>query len=66
MTRFNRLYHGPACEAADELDCGTTPGNEELGAALVNALRRIDLLERTLVALHYKQEGGMNGEAQLP
>ena len=43
---FNILYLGEARAAAAELDeTGARSTNEELSAALINALRRIDRLE---------------------
>ena len=50
MARFNTLYLGEPTEAADELE-DTDADNGELRAALINALRRIDRLERQVANL---------------
>lgn len=47
MSRFNVLLHGEAADAADALE--DVPADEqELRAALQNAMRRIDRLEKKL------------------
>lgn len=47
MSRFNELYRGEPSTAADQLE--DTPADEqELRAALINALRRIAQLEARL------------------
>ena len=57
--RFNTLYQGSASEAAAELDGGDhtqLATNEELQAALVNALRCIAQLKRRVDALENRRE----------
>jgi len=45
-----KLLHGPPREVADALDEQGKPTDaDELRAALINALRRIDVLERVLL-----------------
>jgi hypothetical protein len=51
VSRLNVLYYGSASDAADELDIGSTPTASELRVALVNALRRIAVLEGTTADL---------------
>ncbi len=50
MSRLNKLLHGEALAAADLLSGDVTPNRDEilleLRAALTNALRRIDRLEK--------------------
>jgi len=44
---FNKLYHGSALDAAEELDAaGGSVDVSDLSAALVNALRQIAELQR--------------------
>jgi len=50
MSRFNTLYLGEAADAAAELE-DSDADNDELRAALQNALRRIDQLERQVATL---------------
>jgi hypothetical protein len=47
VSRFNTLYLGEAADAADAL-ADEAADEQELRAALQNALRRIDKLERAL------------------
>jgi hypothetical protein len=50
MSRFNELYRGEPGEAADQLE--DIPATEqELRAALINALRRIERLEDQVLRL---------------
>lgn len=49
MSRFNSLALGDALEAAELLgEDVTAPTTEDLVAALINALRRIDQLEKEM------------------
>ena len=51
MSGFNELLHGSAKEAADYLHYESDVTNEEVRAALTNALNKIDRLERTIEKL---------------
>jgi hypothetical protein len=54
MSRFNSLALGEASEAAELLgEDVTAPTTEELVAALINALRRIDRLETQVANLRH-------------
>lgn len=46
MSRFNELYRGAPGNAADQLEDEAT--EEELRAALINTLRRIERIESQL------------------
>lgn len=50
MSRFNTLYLGEPIDAAQELE-DNDADNGDLRAALINALRRIDQLERQVARL---------------
>jgi hypothetical protein len=50
VTRFNELYRGEPGIAADQLE-DTEASEQELRAALINALRRIAVLEDRVLAL---------------
>lgn len=55
MSRFNTLYRGEPADAAEELEgswIGSTADNAEyMRVALINALRRIDALEKRVANL---------------
>ena len=50
MSRFNTMAHGAARDAADELSEGDAD-IYEIRTALINALTRIDYLEREVARL---------------
>lgn len=49
-SRFNELYRGEPGDAADQLE-NVDASNQELRAALCNALRRIATLEQQVLTL---------------
>ena len=51
-SRFNELYRGEPGDAANQLE-DTDASNAELRAALINALRRIAVLESRVYRLQY-------------
>lgn len=56
MSRFNTLYLGEPGDAADALE-DTDADNGELRAALINALRRIDQLEKRVAQMSAATDG---------
>jgi hypothetical protein len=59
MSRFNTLYLGEAADAADELespDADPEADLDEVRVALINALRRIDKLERQVAQLRVSED----------
>lgn len=66
IPEFNTLYHGEADDAASALDLTgcTNTSQEQLSIALVNALRRIAVLERQLYKVQ-ALEGRLNKVQEL-
>ena len=52
---LNELLHSEADAAADKLNAMASASNDELRAALTNALWRIDLLEKRVESLENMQ-----------